>query len=108
MISGILFYENGVPNIMQNGGSDAIVKQIPRQPSSILQIYSTWIFGVVSMERFRSNDCLFQLAIMGSVFGRGIPIPNRFKRPEDKSAQQGTDRKQDLDRRIKRHEVWQR
>jgi hypothetical protein len=60
------------------------------------------------MEKFRSNDCLFQPTIMGTAFRRGIPIPNIFKRPEDKSAQQGTARKQDLDRRIKRHEVWQR
>ena len=35
MISGIQFYENGVPNIMQNGGYDAIVKQVPLQPSPL-------------------------------------------------------------------------
>jgi hypothetical protein len=51
MISGIQFYENGVPNIMQNGGNDAIVKQVPLQPSplwgeNVGKIYSTWIFGI--------------------------------------------------------------
>ena len=35
MISGIQFYENGVPNIMQNRGNDAIVKQVPLQPSPL-------------------------------------------------------------------------
>jgi hypothetical protein len=51
MISGIQFYENGVPNIMQNRGNDAIVKQVPLQPSplwgeNVGKIYSTWIFGI--------------------------------------------------------------
>jgi hypothetical protein len=49
MISGIQFYENGVPNIKQNRGNYAIVKQVPLQPSSLWgknigKIYSTWIF----------------------------------------------------------------
>jgi hypothetical protein len=35
MISGIQFYENGVPNIRQNGGNDAIVKKGPLQPSPL-------------------------------------------------------------------------
>ena len=35
MISGFQFYENGVPNIMQNAGNDAIVKQVPLQPSPL-------------------------------------------------------------------------
>jgi hypothetical protein len=34
-VSGIQFYENGVPNIMKNRGNDAIVKQVPIQPSPI-------------------------------------------------------------------------
>jgi hypothetical protein len=50
MISGIQFYENGVPNIIQNRGNYAIVKQVPLQPSplwdeNVGKIYSTWIFG---------------------------------------------------------------
>ena len=35
MISGIQFYENGMPNIMQNGGNYANVKKIQPQSSSI-------------------------------------------------------------------------
>jgi hypothetical protein len=35
MISGIQFYENGVPNIMKNRGNYAIVKQVPLQPSPL-------------------------------------------------------------------------
>jgi hypothetical protein len=31
MISGIQFYETGVPNIMQNGGNDAKINRIPPQ-----------------------------------------------------------------------------
>jgi hypothetical protein len=60
MISGIQFYEYGVPNIMQNRGNYAIVKQVSLQPSplwdiNVGKIYSTWIFGYsykVSLSRF--------------------------------------------------------
>jgi len=43
-------YENGVPNIMQNRGDYAIVKQVPLQPSplwgeNVGKFFSTWIFG---------------------------------------------------------------
>jgi hypothetical protein len=31
MISGIQFYENGMSNIMQNGGNDAKINRIPPQ-----------------------------------------------------------------------------
>ena len=53
MMSGIKFYENGVLNIMQNGGNYAKVKQVPLQPSplwgeNVGKIYSTWIFGTIS------------------------------------------------------------
>jgi hypothetical protein len=51
MISGIQSYENGVPNIIQNGGNYAIFKQVLLQPSllwseNVGKIYSTWIFGI--------------------------------------------------------------
>ena len=51
MISGIQFNENGVPNITQNRGNYAIVKQVPLQPSplwgeNVGKIYSTWIFAI--------------------------------------------------------------
>jgi len=50
MISGIQFFENGVPNIIQNKGNYAKVKPVPPKPSSLWgenvgKIYSTWIFG---------------------------------------------------------------
>ena len=53
MISGIQFYENGVPNIMQNGGNYAKVKQVLLQPSplwgeNVGKIYSTWNPGIIS------------------------------------------------------------
>jgi hypothetical protein len=54
MISGIQFYENGVPNIMQNGGNYAKVKQVLLQPSPLWgendgKIYSTWNPGIISL-----------------------------------------------------------
>jgi len=47
MISGIQFYENEVPNIMQNGGNYAKVKCVPPQPSplwgeNVGKIFSAW------------------------------------------------------------------
>jgi hypothetical protein len=49
-VSGIQFYENGMPNIMQNGGNYAKVKRVtpqstPVRGESVGKIYSTWIFG---------------------------------------------------------------
>ncbi len=55
MISGIQFYENGMPNSMQNGGNCAKFKWDPLQPSSLWgenvgKIYSTWISGITKIE----------------------------------------------------------
>jgi len=32
---------------------------------------------MLNLEEFRSNDCLFQLKIMGIVFRRGIPVHHK-------------------------------
>ena len=47
MLSGIQFYENGMPNIIQNGGNYAKVKRVPSQSSplwgeNVGKFYSTW------------------------------------------------------------------
>jgi hypothetical protein len=51
VVTGTQFYENEVPNIMQNGGDYAKVKCVPPKPSSLWdenvgKIYSTWNPGL--------------------------------------------------------------
>jgi hypothetical protein len=80
MISGIQFYESVVPNIMQNRGNYAIVKQVPLQPSplwgeNVGKIYSTWIFG----NRHNYPDKRFALVIENA--GNGPAIKDSIRGP---------------------------